>query len=580
MPNTRRPTRSSDRAGKSASHALTKGKRVAHPRFSSRNVGEVSVADMITQINHYLGVMRDEIDAYGFPEFGNSLFADDGSSCVFNTRTTIQSAIMAHRFKKFERPNHLATQRRKAECAANWVTFERNHIQQWNWFQPSHTTRSAVYRALNEFPWGKKEFWSVYHKQTEINFTPGETFISRQGDTSVFSKLKNVQEWTVTIDAREDAAKVASINKSTLVQFLSWWGKNRTTREKRRDIRAASVQLKSQEREITRSNIVSVLILHTLWAGDPSTNTRLTHGSRGSSVYKNEVAERFINIECLWNVILQNLVAQALRILIKKYYGIDLDKAQHNHVAALLKCVTTGDFSNASDSIILNALRKLQPGWLLKVYEKYRSEFCLINLRDGSPAAYYEIHKLSSMGCGFTFEVLTLFLLQITRLYDPNSLVYGDDVMIFNDSWPQIAHVMGELGWKVNQKKTYHKLPLRESCGGFVLHGEYIRTYDFTWCHTILDAINSTNKLRRIAVTHRASAFGQVAQKYWELIQCSFPALLKGPCLDAFSDLPGWVEDPDWKRKHKSNSAVGSQRKKRGREIDYLCKNPKSKLLT
>lgn len=549
------------------------GKAVSPRPFCSKEVANTNIRGIITATNHIMERFRGEIEQRQFPEFGNSLFGGDSGSCIFNTGNLIRSSVMAHRLRKFERPNPAVTHRLKAECAAKWITFERDHIQSWKWDAVSLQTRSVCYVAKDKFPFSKQEY--LYQlRHAEIKLTGGETFVTSQGDVSTFSKLKMVAtHWTVTVDAISAGANLVGSNRALNRCLLANWFSKRSNKQKRKDIRYATVILKREESEITQTNIVTILARDILWAGTPLDNPLITYGSRGSSVYKNSTARRFINIECFINVIGQNLEAQALRALIKRHYGVDLDKAQKVHVAMLLRCVTTGDFSNASDSVILEALKRVTPSWLINRYELWRSEFCLINEFDGNPSSYYEIKKLSSMGCGFTFEAMTLFLLQITRQFDPSSLVYGDDVMIFNSSWDRIASALGELGWIVNQKKTYSDLPLKESCGGFLLYDKYIRSYDFTWCATILDAVNTVNKLGRICRHHYydGTDFALIAIRYYLDLLALYPALMTGPALPPFSDLPSWVEHVQWDKQHRRSKMVGKQRNRRDTQIQHLA---------
>ena len=93
-------------------------------------------------------------------------------------------------------------------------------------------------------------------------------------------------------------------------------------------------------------------------------------GARGSSVPKNNETDRFINVEPLFNMILQRIIAAELRKVLH-FYGNSLENqingnyeisAQDVHKIMIANNLfATIDFSNASDSVILQVVQQLVP---------------------------------------------------------------------------------------------------------------------------------------------------------------------------------------------------------------------------
>ena len=134
------------------------------------------------------------------------------------------------------------------------------------------------------------------------------------------------------------------------------------------------------------------------------------------------------------------------------------------------------------------------PAKVSRKLAQYRSPMVLI---DGD---FHVPNKLSSMGNGFTFEVMTILLLAIARTLDDTARVYGDDVVIHSMVAEQFVASCFDICFRVNPKKTFIHSKFRESCGAFY-HDDvgYITSFDFKWCETPSDAIISCNKLLCIA---------------------------------------------------------------------------------
>ena len=70
-----------------------------------------------------------------------------------------------------------------------------------------------------------------------------------------------------------------------------------------------------------------------------------------------------------------------------------------------------------------------------------------------------EPYKLSSMGNGFTFEVMSAMLYSIAYALDSSARVFGDDVIISNACAPTFIAVTKIIGFQPNMKKTFINSP-------------------------------------------------------------------------------------------------------------------------
>jgi len=146
---------------------------------------------------------------------------------------------------------------------------------------------------------------------------------------------------------------------------------------------------------------------------------RVVRGARGFSVRKNQKSDRFCEKQPIVNGLLQRDVGAKLRQVLKRV-GIDLDDGQATHAEMARKSSLTGEYAtldaeNASNSISLALFLYLGA----KAPELVR---CIIALRSPTielgkgPSKYVaNTHMLSSMGCGFTFEVMTSVFWSLAR---------------------------------------------------------------------------------------------------------------------------------------------------------------------
>ena len=240
--------------------------------------------------------------------------------------------------------------------------------------------------------------------------------------------------------------------------------------------------------------------------------------SRLSTVTKNAEKDRPISMEPFWNMVGQLSFARDVRALVYERYGINLNTLADLH-RAKVRCagIATIDFKNASNSNWLVVLRDLLPRNVMKLLMDLRTPITHYN------GQFHWWNMLAPMGNGFTFEIMTVVLLHLARVFDPNATVFGDDVMIAQDVAPQFIKLCEALGWVVNTDKSFITGNFRESCGAFseIASQRLLHSFDF---HEITDEVGicvTANKLRSIA---RA---GQVSPAMFKLLVASWIEIVK-----------------------------------------------------
>ncbi len=229
----------------------------------------------------------------------------------------------------------------------------------------------------------------------------------------------------------------------------------------------------------------------------------LTRGSRACFVRKDATTDRFIAIEPSLNMRWQLAIGSLIRHLLQKRlhinlsYQADVNRRYVRRAHIDGKC--TIDVRRASDSVA-----RLLPGFLLEtgwasLLQLFRSPE--IYFSESDHWEYLEI--FSSMGNGFTFELETLIFLAISRQFDPDSQVFGDDIIVDQKAASQVIRTLNVFGFSVNEKKTFLAGSFFESCGVDVWRGQDVRPFflkkddkahDFT-----SNVIRMANAIRRYA---------------------------------------------------------------------------------
>lgn len=232
-----------------------------------------------------------------------------------------------------------------------------------------------------------------------------------------------------------------------------------------------------------------------------ASDIRLRRASKVRVVPKNAKTGRTICIEPDLNIFVQLGQGALIRNQLLRT-GLDLsDQSVNQNLArgAYINDLCTMDLSGASDSICREAIWLLLPYDWADFLHFSRTDFVEIS------GVETELHKWSSMGNGYTFELESLVFYSILlgcceHLGVSVDLVstYGDDLIFPNTARELIQSVLNFLGFKVNDEKTFGDGLFHESCGTDWFMGQNVRPvflrsdhHDFpTVCYIIANTIS------------------------------------------------------------------------------------------
>lgn len=337
----------------------------------------------------------------------------------------------------------------------------------------------------------------------------GETVETSFGMVDLLLKLEDPDQWRVSLEASHEAAAVCYHN-TQLKRLVKGRFRAKHGFLWRSVAKAWAMSVEPDKRSFHTFHrmFVDLCIIQ---------NT-----SRLSTVPKNAEKDRPISMEPLWNMVAQLSFAYDLREQLYRKTGIDLPSlaALHRSLIRSDKKATV-DFSSASNSNWMCVLESLWPQKVVRRLKALRTPICEW---DGD---YHYYNMLAPMGCGFTFEVMTLTLTALARSLDPHSTVFGDDVIIEADKAQEFMGYASSLGWVVNDKKSFVEGNFRESCGGFhdLSTHQDILSYDFHEITDLYQATTTANKLYQLLVKAQC---GQALRK--ELLSCYCKMIIALPC--------------------------------------------------
>ena len=454
---------------------------------------------MIDQINSIIEQFKNEITRFYPDDFGSTMLHLDADSQV---GTTVKHRVAS----KFVNPiNAVPDRALKEACFSNWISYDqglKSDPREWKQKYILYKARERLHGWLGSFNLDL----------SNIEITPGETYLTAHGKTSIVEKLSSKKHWTITIECVDDFARLCYNNlwlKRVARSFFE-----RRTHESEARLFLKFSHLKDAGFQTFRYKLLTDVLT-------------IVRGSRSSTVPKNCTAVRFINVEPLCNVILQRCLALGLRTVLEQL-GNSLESGQADHKVMIANSrYSTIDFSNASDSVVNSLIPFFFPAKVSRKLAQYRSPMVLI---DGD---FHIPNKLSSMGNGFTFEVMTILLLAIARTLDDTARVYGDDVIIHSLVAEQFVASCNDICFRVNPRKTFIHSKFRESCGAFY-HDDvgYITSFDFKWCVTESDCVISCNKLLAIATENtNCHLKGMALKAYRSCLRVAGLSMYHGPNL-------------------------------------------------
>lgn len=391
-----------------------------------------------------------------------------------------QDALIAHRLvKKLSKIDSSAT--RALKSVSDMLEYDINGLTSFTPGKDSSCDpfiKWQIYHVLPRFHEILRNFKIDF---TNFNFPSGESLVSARGNVSLYAKLRDKEQWCVTRDCRDYFIKLV---------YSNLWFK-----------RAAMYHINKHPFYIKHKKAIN----RYLWSQhkhdkDPAYNIfkvkmiqfllTIVPGARLATVAKDNIKDRVIEIECMGNMCVQRAIAQTIINLIQFEFGYTLTDAQELHGLLIEDhCNATVDWSNASNSNWISVLRFYFPPRVFNILMDCRSQVVSYQ------GKYHPLNMIAPMGNGFTFEVMSLFLLTIAREFDSHASVFGDDVIICKDTAPSFIAFMEYHGWVVNETKSFIHGSFRESCGYFHHTEGYLTSYDWWLAEDEVDMMVCINKI-------------------------------------------------------------------------------------
>lgn len=335
-----------------------------------------------------------------------------------------------------------------------------------------------------------------------VSFTNGSEFIATHGFNSIESKLKR-SVWTCTFD--NFSLWVGTVYQHRGLKFAM---------RKRLNLHLATrgIDKRKLDRWLWKKYRNYDNFRYRIFEYKLAMITEFVQGNRFSTVPKNNIKDRPICIEPLANILVQRRVGSGIRSALQRI-GVDLDVTadKHRHMISSAKYATI-DLKDASDRIALKLCRYLLPRRVFSYIEQSRSAMTL-----GLDDSFYVINKVSSMGNGFTFELMSLILLALSRSFTDNTSVFGDDIIVPNEYAEQMVENLEIGGFVINREKTHIYDTYRESCGAHYFdESGYAKSFDFHYPRNMADVITTLNKLSYLAMEY--PSFRSLFQEVYKIV--------------------------------------------------------------
>lgn len=401
--------------------------------------------------------------------------------------------------KKFECPDASKKDELSALAWAQFIDFDgalpkKLVLPHSLWYK----ARQNIHKMLANFHMG------------DLVITNGSEFSPTQGYNSIEQKLMR-SRWETTRGNLDLFTDLVIRNRSLMYSLRRRF--NRRVERKGLCPRLASKYLWREcyhpDRQVHFRRVIKAKITFV---------SRFVEGSRFSTVYKNNEKRRPINLETLLNMLTQRCIGNGLREVLR-LCGLDLDTLADKHRVMIADPTkATIDLKNASDSVSMALVRFLFPAWFVELVEQARSPALL-----GPDGDFHMLNKVSSMGNGFTFELMSLILYAVGSALDPQFSVFGDDIIISNDKAPELIQALESVGFVINKDKSFVNSKFRESCGANY-HDDYgyLESYDFLWPESIGDCVGIYNKAKRLS---RFGFFSRLERELYRVV----PKAWRGP---------------------------------------------------
>lgn len=404
--------------------------------------------------------------------------------------TDLDDAVISHRIlSKFEEPDQLTSKNRRNKSISDCIEYDLEGKTSFTPADLSEDSREVFWNARFKCYKTFKDFRPSY------KFAPptGESSLSSAGDgTDVMQKLQHLRYWEVSPDALPYAIRVVYHNRwlRKIVKTLFDQHSER--------LHGQPASLRKQNWYNSYTGDRRYAGLHVVGKMFASLCT-LSAVSRMTTVPKNNASDRVITCEPFWDMVCQLSMMTDIRVIMHETYGFDLTSRAELHKMLIKdRRFATIDLKNASNSVWMCVVSRFFHGDFLKYLRQLRNAHTSYDTGEGME--YHHFNMFSPMGCGLTFDVMTLLLWFIAQELDPLSSVFGDDIMIHSEHALRYQGLLQELGMQINVDKTFVDGMFSESCGGFYNHSvsRYVVSYDIHWPTTVEECFILINKIGNI----------------------------------------------------------------------------------
>lgn len=407
--------------------------------------------------------------------------------------TDLNDALVIHRItNKFERPHEGKRDEKRLTSIQKMLDYDSSYLENRKDYFKQKGVVSHFLAARAWLHGHLKGFKPSY----QLEFPSGESVVSNRGYVDLYYKLTTESQWTVSQSCVKQASRIAYNNRALKRVVIE--------RFKRLNLGASD----PRKRWVLEAKAANKFIGFYVFSRIFLYTVDIVGVSRLTTVPKDNKEDRVISCDPTWNLVVQRSIALGLLASIKMSTGVDIQQLQDIHRKRISdRSQATIDLSKASDSNWLNQFTLLFPKRIVDEVLKARTG---IVEYDGN---YHVLNQLAPMGCGFTFEIMSITLMAYARVLDNDATVFGDDIIINQKSAPRLCKTLTNLGWVINERKSFIEGNFSESCGGFYNHStkQDIISHDLFFPETMADIIAACNKLSRIL---RANQIGKVLRNF------------------------------------------------------------------
>jgi len=455
-------------------------------------------SSLLKQVQEVVGEAVEDIRSLGLPPLGPAFAELHG--------TDLHQALIAHRaVKRFERPNERGSAKRRDNSVRSFLDTNASVPTRFDYRSLNLADRRSFLGAREWLAGVLKGFTPTYR----FAFPSGEGVVGNKGLVDMYHKLSTDEQWTVSFDAIPYPARIAYRTHAL----------KRVVRDRFREAfpyhwrrMAARWHREAEKKQI---HDVGLYAFERMFASCCD----IVCVSRVTTVPKDNTKDRVITCEPTWNMVAQLSLALDLRECLRKKTGIDIRFWQQVHKSLIRSGRATIDFSDASNRNAWSVVQALFPQRVVKHLGSLRNTL----FQDG--AEYHPVNMLAPMGCGFTFDMLTLTLLSYARQFDPAASAFGDDIIIAPAVAESFISFVENLGWKVNHTKTYIVGNFRESCGAFcdLEQDKLLLSYDLVWPESEQACYLLGNKISRLVGTLERGPVRDILLRCYMRLHDCFP---------------------------------------------------------